>query len=266
MEPKELNFRLGDKHCYHDMRCWAIWERRSISPKVVRDSYTISGKSGSVLLDGAPTYEEMDYKVTLAFRTAPRSEPEAQARWREIVRWLKAGRQRLVLDSDPARYYLAQVDSTVEWSNGGWDEGKIDLVMTLQPYAYAMAESSSMADFAEAGELPLYVPSDDDVPIGITVSNTGEATLTGITIVMGDYQVALAGIACLPGDSIQIRMDAPIDAQHLHDGESLGSLIHKATAFDPLWGRGALLLAITPVWSSGSRLLTVRAYARGVAV
>lgn len=268
MEPREIGFTLGGRHCYRDMRCWAVWSRKTMAPKATRDAYAVGGVSGTVLLGGGAVYEEMDYKVTLARREPPRSEQEAQAWWREVVRWLRAGRQRLVLDSEPGRYYLAQVDSEITWRNDQWDEGVLELTMTLQPYSFAMDESSSSASFEAAGVLPLLVPSDDDVPIHVLITNAGTAALTGITVQLGADAVELTGLACLPGDDIDITMEPPIDALlHHAAGGDAESLIPYAVRFDPLAGRGAMQLDITPVFGApeGGRV-TVLARGRGVAV
>lgn len=270
MDLREINFSLGGRHCYRDMGCWAQWTRKVLSPKTTRDEYSVGGMSGTVLLGGNPTYDEMQYKVALFFRTPPRSEQAAQLRWREIVRWLKAGRQRLVLDSEPSRYYMAQVDGEITWANNDWDEGQIELTMVLQPYSFTMDESSSTASFEGAGQLSLLVPSDDDVPIHALITNVGTARLTGITLQLGADAVELTGLLCEPGDAIDVRMDAPIDAQHYYTVEGVAghaSLLPYAVRFDAFAGRGAMQMAVTPVFGalSGGRV-TVVARGRGVAV
>ncbi len=269
MNVNEVNFTFDGLHCYRDFGCWFLWDQIPMCPKATRDSYTVSGRSGTVLLSGRPVYDEMPYKGTLCFRDPPGSEQEARRRWRSVCRWLRGGRHKLVLDCEPDRFYLAQVDAEITWSNGGWDEGELAVEFVLQPYSYAGDQSTAQGTYSEAGTLALTVPSDEAVPIGMRIINDGAATLTGISIVLGEASLSLAGMPCAPGDVLEIAMDAPIGATLTHtdgDTETVSDALPYATAFPPLLGYGGLSLAVSPTFDGDGGSVTVLAYARGVAV
>jgi predicted phage tail component-like protein len=250
LKPGEINFSFNGLHCYRDFRCWAIWTQKPMGGKVTRNTHKVSGRSGTVLLSGTPVYDEMQWDCSLGFREPPASEARAQERWRAICAWLRAGRCELTQDCEPERYWLAEVDDEIGLSYEDWDEGELTVRFTVQPYSYARNRSTALKTFTAPGTLPLTVPSCEPVPIGITAENTGTRTVTGLTVLLGDAQVRMAGLALLPGDTLTLTMDDPIGATLSHQGTDTGAL-DKATAFDPLLGCGAEL--------------RVLAYGRGVA-
>lgn len=266
MKPGEINFSFNGKHCYRDFRCWAIWKQKPMGGKATRNTHRISGRSGTVLLDGTPVYDEMQWDCTLGFREPPTTEMQAQERWRAICAWLRAGRCELTQDCEPGRYWLAEVDDEMTLAYDSWDEGLLTVRFTVQPYSYARNRSTAQKTFAAAGTMTLTVPSCEPVPIGIKAENTGTQTLTALTVLLGDATVALTGLSVLPGDVVTLVMDDPIDATVTHQ-ETETSILVKAAAFDPLLGCGALTLTVSPVFAASNGAgLSVLAYGRGVAV
>ncbi|MEA4928599.1 MAG: hypothetical protein VB104_07980 [Candidatus Limiplasma sp.] len=269
MELNEINFTFAGSHCYRDYGCWAIWSKKPMAPKAKRDSYAIGGRSGTVLLTGTPVYDEMQWQCQLAFRKPPRSEQQAQRQWRAVCAWLRAGRAELTLDSEPGRYWLAQVDAPIDWGNDAWDEGQLTVTFTVQPYSFARDESSSSAVFAAAGSLPLLIPSVERVPVQVLLRNLGTALLTDITIALGDAAVALEGIDLAQGDTAEIRMDTPIGAKKYRTADGVTTvtdLLPYAVRFDPLEGMGAMVLTVTPVFVGLDASVSVLASGRGVSV
>lgn len=270
MNAQEINFLFGDKHCYRDFGCWFEWDTRPMAAKTTRDSYAVSGRSGTVLLSGTPIYDEMQLKGKLHFAQAPVSEAAAARAWRNVIRWLKAGRQRLILDCEPDRYYLAQVDDSIPWSNAGWDEGELTVVFTLQPYSFALSESTAMATLDAIGMATLTVDSATEVPISLLVTNTGLATLTGLSIHVGDAVVTLTGMEIDPGDQLEISMEEPIGALRYRTEEGVtltADMLPYAVAFDPLLGSGRVTVGIAPTFAEATGgEVTALARARGVAV
>lgn len=139
MKLNESGFTFNGRHCRRDMGCWWIEkDGHQISPEVQRNEYEIAGVSGSILMDGA-TRKGLTFSGTLVMAQEPETQTEAQEKLRALMAWLDCGRQRLIMDYEPGRYYLAQVDKSTTWSLKNWFGGELSVTFTAQPFAYAVA-------------------------------------------------------------------------------------------------------------------------------
>lgn len=258
---RESGFTFGGKHCYLDYGClYAEKDGHPLTAQVKRNEYAISGQSGTVLLPG-------DHRETLTFegKLYPAAEAptqmEAQARLREIARWLGSGRQRLIFDYEPQVYYMAQVDEETRWSLERWFGGELVVKFIAQPNAYNVTASSASTLGTETWtSLQMQVDTVLPAPVNLTLANEGSAPVTGVTLVADQVaKVSINGITMIRGGVLIIRMEPPMGAEL--NGQSA---LPYAAKFDPLLLPGGwrqVMVGLT--WGSGERSVRIDAMARG---
>ena len=133
MNLNEINFSFGGLHCLRDFGCIYVENKgHAITPKIRRNEYDISGTPGTILMPG-DLPETLEFDGTLFFVRDPPSQAAAQQQLRRIAAWLTNGRQRLIFDYEPLRYYMASVDDELNWGFSDWIDGGMDVTFTAQP-------------------------------------------------------------------------------------------------------------------------------------
>lgn len=259
MKLNESGFTFHGRHCRRDMGCWWIEkDGHPVSPETQRNEYEIAGVSGSVLMEGE-TRKELTFSGTLVMAQEPATQAEAQTKLRTLMAWLDCGRQRLVFDYEPGRYYLAQVDKSTTWSLKNWFGGELSVAFKAQPFAYAVAMQTGVTiTGGTTGDVTVQVDTFHPAPLVLTIQNTGIAPITGISIMGG--QVKLSAMALQSGAQLTISMEAPIDAQ---DGAGASYLLY-AESFTPiLLAAGSQHIPIELSYGSGSTGAKITASVRG---
>lgn len=262
MNPSESGFTFAGKHCLRDFGCvWGEKDGRKFAPPTSRNSYQIAGVSGTLLLPGY-TREATEYGGTLYLVREPRTMHEAAQRMREIAAWLCAGRDRLILDAEPERYYLAQVDDALQWSLAGWFGGQIAVNFVVQPYAYNLHTDSASTSAQGTSAAPtlhgltLRVRTGEPAPLVITITCRGSAPVTAAGIALGDNsrRVEFVGLNLTTGQTLRVDMEPPAGAVILGaDGAELGSALPYAGRFDYIaLARGEQTVAVSLTFGDGT--------------
>ncbi len=231
MNLNEINFSFGGKHCLRDFGCFYVEKSgHPAYPAAQPNTYAIAGRSGTVRMEGQ-TYSPVTFSGSLFFVSDPPSQAAAQRRIRQISRWLLAGRQRLIFDYEPARYYLAEVAAAGRWSYADWIDGGLDVEFSAQPLAYSIQANSVRRTTAAAeNRIELSVNTGEPAPLALTVENVGTAAITGVTAAWNGKRAALTnGLSVAAGDDVTIDMEPPIGAVYGADG---GSALPCASRFD----------------------------------
>ncbi len=261
MNLNEINFSFGGQHCLRDFGCIYVEKGgHPIAPPVTPNAYEIAGMSGTVRLPGE-VYGQLPFEGTLYFLSDPPSQSAAQERLRAISRWLLNGRQRLVFDYEPDRYYLAEVVDGTDWGFSGWIEGGLEVGFFAQPYAYSVTESTaSLTTTVTDNALNLSVSTGVPAPLKLVIQNTGAAAITGVTVTVDGKAAAFFGMNVAAGDSLTIDMEPPVGA--IFSGG--GSALPHATQFDSIeLSAGKHTLGVTLAFGAGTKSAKVTASARG---
>ena len=261
MKLNEINFSFGGLHCLRDFG--AIYAEKSghiISPAISRNEYEIAGTPGSILMPG-DLPETLTFSGTLYFLDDPPTQAAAQERLRRVAAWLTNGRQRLIFDYEPLRYYMASMDSAAKWNYSGWIEGGLDVEFTAQPYAYAVKETkASAATTGTSAQIALTLDTGTDAPLGVTITNTGTAPIISATISAHGKKAVFSGMNLTQGNSLTISMEPPIGAA-FSDGESA---LPYASQFDVLTAhKGVQTITAALTYGSGTKGAQITARARG---
>jgi phage-related protein len=257
---REINFAFGGQHCLRNYGCiYVETGGHAITPPAIRNNYEVAGISGTVNMPGV-THGLHKFKGTLFFMADHANQESAQASLRGIGAWLLSGRQKLVFDYEPLRYYLAEVDGSLEWSYGKWIEGGLDVEFIAQPYAYNVLEQSASMDTAGNAALQLTPNTGEPAPLKVVVENIGSVPITAVTVTVGGKIIAFSGMNVMVGQSLTIDMEPPIGAK-LSTG---ASALPYATAFQYIaLGPGSNAVNVVIAYGIGSRGARVTVSARG---
>ena len=261
MNLNEINFSFGGLHCLRDFGAiYAEKNGHTISPGITRNEYEIAGMPGTIHMPG-DLPETLPFNGTLYFLDDPPTQAAAQERLRRVTAWLTSGRQRLIFDYEPLRYYMASVDGAAKWHYSSWIEGGLDIEFTAQPYAYAVKEATTGATTTgTSAQLSLTLDTGADAPLGVTIKNTGTAPITGATITAHGRKAVFTGMNLTQGKRLTIDMEPPIGAA-FSDGSS--ALPH-ADQFDVLTVRkGTQSITVALTYGSGTKGAQITASARG---
>lgn len=224
MLQNEMGFTFAGRHTSEFGLVWVENKAHTLAPDVSRNEYTIAGKSGTVLLDGE-TRKPLEFPGSLYLvDNEPENQREAQRKAREILAWLCQGRQRLVFDYEPERFYLAQVDSAITWNLANWFGGEISITLTAQPYAYSSQADRGTAELSKTGspgreqtEIRVNVHTMHPAPIEIQITNRGTSPINSVAVM--DGRIDIDGLQMGQGRTLTISMEEPIDAC-FEDGSS----------------------------------------------
>lgn len=263
---REDNFLFNGRHCLRDFGC--LYKEQTsghiVLPKATYSEYTIAGVSGTVDMGLPPLYAPMEYKGALYPLTPMHSRTERQHLARQITAWLSCGRQRLIFDYEPDKYYLADVRREVSLGYDKWLDGGLPLTMTLQPFAYNLSEDSVTRTMDDTpATLRLSPATGLPAPVSVTVTNTGTAPLQGVTVTLGDKTIALVGMSMTQNRVLHIHMDAPILAtigQKAGEGENALPYVQR---LDTLTLRSPQDITVRLAFGAGTPQATVRLACRG---
>lgn len=220
------NFTFDQKHCLNDMNCLFVLDNIIATPKVKRNAYEISGKSGTLRYDNClAALEEKTMQGNLYFlkssnSTALMTPQEISQRQHEVASWLiNAKRANLVLDSDTTRYYEAEVIDQSELSFDKWANGMMKVKFILQPYCSDIepAAASGEVAFTSAGWQNFSISDiaadiGYTTPLAILISNRGPHAVTDLSIgyydendVQKTMRLYDAGFSLPAGSSVTIN-------------------------------------------------------------
>lgn len=261
MNLNEINFSFAGKHCLRDFGCIYVESGgHAVSPKVTRNAYQIAGMSGTVLMDGE-VYEPVIFGGSLFFDISPPSQAAAQQALRQIAAWLRQGRERLVFDYEPDRYYWAEVNSPAAWGYQDWIDGGLAIEFECQPFAYNRAENITRKSMTGTGaDLVLMVDTDIPAPLCVDIENTGAAVITGATAIARGKRAVFSGMGLSQGQTLRVSMEPPAGASM--DGMDAMPYCQR---FDHITlPRGASDISVTLTYGTGAtRGAAVTARARG---
>lgn len=253
----ETGFTFGGVHSRRDMGLLYVEKEGHIAiPEIKRNSYQIAGMSGTVLTDGE-AWQPFNLEGTLYPAEEPATQAEAQALLRDVTAWLTAGRQKLIFDYEPDKYYEAELSAASKWSLRNWFGGELQIRFQAQPFARNVTPSEGSATINSSGNVSISVDTGLPAPLVLIVENTGSATIKGVTV---GGKIAFADMQLTRGQVLTISSEAPI-------GAVIGSgtnAMPYASAFAPVYlDNGVNRVAVGLTYTGGSGQAKVTAQVRG---
>lgn len=260
---RETGFTFLGRHSYDDMGLlYAEKDGHPNTPRVRWNTYEVAGADGTLLFPGE-TRGTMAFEGTLyPVRERP-TQAEAQQLLREVSAWLSGGRGQLIFDYEPDKYYLAELGKESKWSLKNWFGGEISVSFTAQPWARSVtADEVTAAVTGTSASLRLTAHTGAPCPIRIQVENTGEADITGVSVLGG--AVALSGMTLAAGQILTIDGEPPVGATISDMGTEASAMMY-ATAFRQLTAQaGNNTVPVRLTYGTGTRGATVTASCRGM--
>lgn len=207
----ESGFTFNGRHTSNYGFTFVEKDGRYIRGNIQRNEYEISGRSGTVLMDGA-VREPFTISGTLYPISEPETVQDAIQQARLVTAWLSAGRGKLILDDTPHVYYMAQLDKAPTWSTKNWFGGELSISFTVQPWAHCVNETSMSIEAEEVASIAFNVGGSEPTPLRVTVQNIGAAAITGVQVTLNGKRVKLAGMEIKNGSTLVIDMEEPIGA------------------------------------------------------
>ena len=201
------NISFAGRHCLHDFACEFFENSRQMGPDTIRSAYQVAGRSGSILYPGREVYEDFSRSGELIQRGPQRLETEDLIWQQSVAAWLLCGKERLIFDRHPDRYYWAQVDKGLTFGYKAWMFGSIAVEFLVQPFAYALQRTTRSLTMTDKNAITR-VPVDTGIrtPLDVTIVNSGTAALQGVTVVAGKRQIVLAGMNVVSGKSVVVNL------------------------------------------------------------
>ena len=277
----ETGFSFNGVHSRRDMGLIYVEKDGHIAiPEIKRNSYSIAGMSGTLLLSGE-VWQPFTLEGTLVPADEPATQAQAQALLRRILSWLTAGRKQLIFDYEPDVYYMAELAGTSKWSLKNWFGGELSIKFLVQPTAYSvmantatlniggsastaslggslrtLARSAMPVDMNAGAAIHLKVDTDQPTGLTLTVENNGTAPIASV----GVEGIQIDGLELATGQRLTIDTNPP--ASVTIDGEN--AMAH-VTAFTPVrLGDGVNILTVRLDYGDGDdRSARVTASARG---
>lgn len=149
------NFTFNGKHCLNNMHCLFVLDNYNLIPKANRNIYVISGRSGTLSYNSqSQALDERAITGTLYFLKADGSTSlmtpqEIDKRAHDVASWLVcAGRKPLTFDSNTDLCIDAEFCEQSNISFDKWENGAVDIKMTVQPYFYEKTEKTKTASLS----------------------------------------------------------------------------------------------------------------------
>lgn len=196
-DPSSDNFTFAGKHCLNDMGCMFVLDKRMGVPEVTISKYDVLGIPGTLRYDQNDlilSEQKISGKLYFVNRTedgAILADEEIEERLHAVSSWLiLAGRAPLILDSDVTRQYPAELESAADFTRTDWENGRLELKLTLQPYSQD-TEASSMtaalnlgANTAQNVDLSALFPRGVGfiTPLIVEITNTGSSAITALEL------------------------------------------------------------------------------------
>lgn len=245
------NITFDGLHCFDDMKLIYVpaSSKPIIAPQTVY-SYTVGGVSGTVAYGDKHIAEQ--YQRTGVFYPAYdiADELEAQQLWRRIAQWLGAGRRKLVFDSEPDKYIMAEAQMITN-DEYGWVDGGLQVTWLCQPYhwvlhpdelALAMPVSGSPLKQIQTG---WFVETSLLAPIDAVITNQGSVSVEGISLTINGKMVAFEGMELLQDERLEISMMTPIGAVIRTADGAVRSAMDYMTVFEELQTSGETSVTAT---------------------
>ena len=231
--PSQLGFTFAGKHTMRDWGLYFIPDAVYMAGGVSRNEYEIGGADGTLLLSGLRRGAWQLKGALYRADDVPTYSAQSQS-LRQIIAWLRCGRDKLILDYETDKYYLAQVDGVFTWTDKTWMEGGLPVTFTVQPGAWAVAQSSYQG-VSEDGACVLSCTMDGtaDAPPLIRILNSSADPISAVTVSCGGKSWALSGLALAQGERLTISCAAPAGASIRRNGEEV-SVLDTITRADKL--------------------------------
>lgn len=196
-DPASDNFTFAGKHCLMDMGCMFVLDKRMGVPSVSASKYDVLGFPGTLRYDqhdillSEQTVSGKLYFVSRAQDGAILTDGEIEERLHAVSSWLiLAGRAPLVFDSDVTRQYMAELETAADFAHADWENGRLDLKLTLQPYSQdTQAQSLTAAldlgaNAAQTVDLSALFPRGVGyvTPLIVEITNTGSSAINALEI------------------------------------------------------------------------------------
>ena len=254
---RESGFTFGTRHSRRDMGLiYAEKDGHIVIPEIKRNSYSIAGMSGTLLLAGE-AWQPFNIEGTLYPANEPATQADAQDMLRDVAAWLTNGRQRLIFDYEPNIYYLAELSAASKWSLKNWFGGELQVRWTAQPFAYNVEEDTASVDVSSGGSksVNLRAYTGLPAPLKLTVRNTGSAPITRVSF----GGITLAGMSIGAGSTLVVDSEPPA-------GAKIGSsnALSYCTAWQPyMVNNGNNTIYVNLTFGSGTAGAKITASARG---
>ena len=149
---------------------------RSLLPALRRNELTIAGRHGRYDF-GNNKYDNRI--ITLRAFIEASSLQQLRQRARKVAQFLSV-KGELVFDDEPDKRYIGRIYSPISFENIGHN-GEIEFSFELEPFAYGERITNEVT---RTDDTPIYVfnSGNFDTPSTITITNTGEDTIDGLTI------------------------------------------------------------------------------------
>lgn len=141
-DPPSDNFAFAGKHCLNDMGCMFVLDKRMGVPAVTPSLYDVLGCPGTLRYDQHDirlSPQQISGKLYFVGRAQDGeilADEEIEERLHAVSSWLiLAGRAPLILDSDVTRQYLAEIENAADFTRTEWENGRLDLKLSVQPYS-----------------------------------------------------------------------------------------------------------------------------------
>lgn len=224
------NFTFNGKHCLNDMQCVFVLDTMDASPKVIANTYQISGRSGTLRYSNGSgvRLEEKGMSGSLYFvkPTASdglMSDSEISERMHKIASWLcNAERAYLILDSDISRRYMAEIVDATTLTRKDWENGSVKIKFVLQPYSESVTSKTYSNSFVLGAVTEQDVPLTSIVPNGIgyetqlvlEITNSSSTAITDLYIYYYDEKnskktMRLYGNGFSVANGQTIKIDGP---------------------------------------------------------
>ena len=257
-------FYFDGKHSLTDWGVIAIKDKkRTIAAPGEVLSYRVGGLQGTVAFTDQQNLREYNVPVKLYAARDLGSETAATRLWRQLAEWLTVGRRKLIWDSEPDKYLLAECTELVG-DPSGWIEEGLKVTFKVQPGLRSVQPARLQMEITDGDwhDGTMYVDSGLPAPVELRVTNTGDSTITGVCAVVNAGGIRLDGLTLAARDTLLISMEVPAGAEILHPDGTTENALPYALEFDYLETRG-ITAASVKVEGSGARAEAVIT-ARGV--
>lgn len=252
------NITFDGRHCREHMGLIYVPDKpeKIIAPQEVY-SYRVGGVPGTVAYGDKQDAEP--YTLTGTFYPAMDVGDEAAVRrlWRAIAQWLGVGRRQLIMDSEPDKYIIAEVQQ-MDCDEYGWVEDGLKVTWLCQPFHWAVKprelELSINGTKVEAATVTDRWTVETSLPTAVSArfTNNAAVAITSAFINVAGKQVSFSGMQLLPGECLEVVMTPPIGAVIIAADGSQRSAMEYMTAFEMLEIKDSAWISGSVIYASSS--------------
>lgn len=237
------NISFDGCHCLDHMGLIYVPDRpeKIICPQAVY-SYTVGGVPGTAAYGDQHVMEP--YNLSGTFYPAMDIADEAEARrlWRKTAQWLGVGRRKLVQDSEPDKYIIAEIQE-MDNDEYGWIDGGLHVIWLCQPYRWVLYPDELSLTVGGAVSSDWYVETSLPAPVDVNIVNSGTSMVNRVTVVVGGKKIAFEDLQLLPGEQLQVSMMTPIGAVVVAEDGTQRSAMESMTGFEQLLANGKVSIS-----------------------